>query len=235
MSKKMKLCFAFLPLLLLLNSCHSAKEQNDSIEFQTRMDSISYIIGYDYGKGIQQQEIKASPLLVSKGIIDALKNDSSLISDSLQNKLISEFNKELEIKENQRFQEMLAKNKENGKRFLDNNKLLDGVNELPSGLQYRILKLGSGKYPAPTDSITIHYRAMYIDKTTFDMSYDEGPVGITLNKMVKGLTEGIRLMQTGGIYEFYIPPHLAYGDRNYLDLVPAGSTVIYTIELIKIH
>lgn len=222
-------------VLLFLVACNHPAEVPDQIMPKDRMDSISYIIGYDYGQGIREQEIKANPELVYKGVYDALKKDRGLFDDSLQSSLIAEFNKELEVIEAERFQQMMAANKETGDKFLEENSKKEGVFVLPNGLQYKILKLGSGDYPAIADSVTIHYRAMYLDRTTFDMSYDQGPVGIRLNHLVKGLTEGIRLMQPGAIFEFYIPPQLAYGDRNYLDLVPAGSTVIYSIELIAIN
>lgn len=76
---------------------------------------------------------------------------------------------------------------------------------------------------------------MYIDRTTFDMSYETGPVRIRVDEVIKGLSQGIQLMRKGAIYEFYIPPQLAYGDENYRDLIPAGSTIIYIVELIEIH
>jgi FKBP-type peptidyl-prolyl cis-trans isomerase len=130
----------------------------------------------------------------------------------------------------------VAKNKEAGAFFLKENKGRPGVVELPSGLQYKIQKLGQGNnFPAANDSITIHYRAMYTDRTTFDMSYDSGPVGIRLNYLVQGLAEGIQLMRKGAIYEFYIPSNLGYGDENYRDMIPGGSTVVYSVELIDIH
>jgi FKBP-type peptidyl-prolyl cis-trans isomerase len=76
---------------------------------------------------------------------------------------------------------------------------------------------------------------MYTDRTTFDMSYETGPAGIRVDYLVKGLGDGIQLMRKGAIYEFYIPSELGYGDQNYRDMIPGGSTVIYQVELIDIH
>jgi len=229
------LIFQLFALLFIINACNQPVEQADKIMPKNRIDSISYIMGYDYGQGIRSQEIEANPLLVYKGLYDALKKDRGLFDDTLQNRLIDEFTAELEVLEKQRFSAMLEKNLKDGETFLRENKTKEGVFELPSGLQYKVLKLGDGPYPAATDSVTIHYRAMYTDRTTFDMSYDEGPAGIRLDHLVKGLAEGIQLMQQGAIFEFYIPSRIAYGDRNYLDLIPAGSTVIYSVELIAIN
>ena len=75
---------------------------------------------------------------------------------------------------------------------------------------------------------------MFVDRTVFDMSYDRGPAGIRLNAVIPGLSEGIQLMKPGAIYELFIPPELAYGDKTFANVIPGGSTLIYSIELIEI-
>ncbi len=220
----------------MLASCQTPIDQPDKVHPLTKMDSISYIIGYDYGTGILNQEIEANPMMIYKGLYDALKGNEAYFDDSIREQLVQDFNKVVEGIENKKFMEMVIKNKQEGKVFLEENKKQAGVVELPSGLQYKIVKLGKGEtFPAATDSITIHYRAMYTDRTTFDMSYESGSVGIRLNYMVKGLGDGIQLMRKGAIYEFYLPSRLGYGDQNYRDMIPGGSTVIYSVELIDIH
>ncbi len=223
-------------LIVFITSCKTPIDQPDKLTPKTKMDSISYIIGYDYGTGIYDQKIEADPMMIYKGIYDALNGKDDYFSDSVREQLVQDFNKVVEKIEEQRFNEMVAKNKEEGMKFLKESKNLPGVVELPSGLQYKILKLGDGNtFPAANDSITIHYRAMYTDRTTFDMSYETGPVGIRLNYLVKGLSDGIQLMRKGAIFEFYIPSDLGYGDNNYMDMIAGGSTVIYSVELIDIH
>jgi len=197
------------------------------------MDTISYIIGFDYGIGIREEKIEAIPEAVYKGLVDGL-NDNSLLDDSLKNKIVDDFNEELKDQIEEEGKIFLQKNKEDGKEFMNENKFEEGVVELPSGLQYKILKEGTGSIPTPTDSVNVHYRAMFIDRTVFDMSYDRGPAGIRLNNVIKGLSDGIQLMKVGTICEIYIPPELAYGDLNFAKVIPAGSTLIYSIELIEI-
>ncbi|MFP4469378.1 MAG: FKBP-type peptidyl-prolyl cis-trans isomerase N-terminal domain-containing protein [Bacteroidales bacterium] len=221
--------------VLVMISCNQQPDNPDHLNPQSKMDSISYIIGYDYGEGIANQEIQADPQMIYKGIYDALEKKQSIFSDSVEELLVADFNREVETLEADRYQRMLEKNLQEGREFLEANKEREGVEVLPSGLQYKIIKIGEGGFPSPTDSVTIHYRAMYIDRTTFDMSYDSGPVSIRLNHVLKGLSEGIQLMRKGAIYEFYIPPGLAYGNENYMDLIPSGSTIIYSVELIDIH
>ena len=223
-------------LVMILSSCQTPIDQPEKVKPVTHMDSISYIIGYDYGTGIRDQEIEADPVMIYKGLYDALEGKEAYFSDSVREGLVNDFNEVVKQIEEERFRKMVAQNKKAGKVFLEENEKRDGVVELPSGLQYKILKIGKGNvYPAATDSITIHYRAMYTDRTTFDMSYETGPVGIRVDHLVKGLSDGIQLMKKGAIWEFYIPPDLGYGDENYRDMIPGGSTVIYSVELIDIH
>ena len=218
---------------ILLMQCSPSIKDIDKIELQTRMDTISYIIGLDYGIGIREEKIEAVPEAVYKGLIDGL-NDNSLLDDSLKNKIVDNFNEELKARIEEEGKIFLEKNKEDGKEFMIENKFAEGVQELPNGLQYKILKEGTGNKPLPTDSVNVHYRAMFIDRTVFDMSYDRGPAGIRLNDVIKGLSDGILLMKVGTICELYIPPELAYGDLSFANVIPAGSTLIYSIELIEI-
>lgn len=231
-----KFSFILFAIALVMASCQTPIDKPEKVKPQSHMDSISYIIGYDYGTGIRDQEIDADPVMIYKGLYDALEGKEAYFNDSVREKLINDFNVVVKQLEDKRFQAMVAKNKKEGKQYMEENKKKPGVVELPSGLQYKILKIGKGNvYPATTDSVTIHYRAMYTDRTTFDMSYETGPVGIRVDHLVKGLADGIQLMKKGAIYEFYIPPELGYGDENYRDLIPGGSTVIYSVELIDIH
>lgn len=213
--------------------CSSPLENTDKIDLETRMDTISYIIGLDYGIGIKDEQIEANELMVYKGLVDGL-NGKSILSDSVKNKIVDEFNEELKGKLEEEGQKFLEKNKEDGQAFLTENKLAEGVVELPSGLQYKILKKGNGPKPIASDSVNVHYRAMFIDRTVFDMSYDRGPAGIRVNTVIKGLSEGIQLMNVGSIYELYIPYQLAYGEQTFANVIPAGSALIYSIELIGI-
>ena len=226
------LILGFLAIIVLIQ-CSSQLDDPNKIELKTRMDTISYIIGLDYGIGIKDEKIDANDLMVYKGLVDGL-NGKSIISDSIKNKIVDEFNEELKGKLEEEGKKFLEKNKADGKEFLMENKYVEGVIELPSGLQYKILKQGSGPKPLANDSITVHYRAMFIDRTVFDMSYDRGPAGFRVNEVIKGLSEGIQLMNTGAIYELYIPYELAYGEQTFANVIPAGSALIYSFELIEI-
>jgi FKBP-type peptidyl-prolyl cis-trans isomerase FklB len=219
--------------VIAMFSCSDSLQKKGNVELKTRMDTISYIIGLDYGTGIKDKKIDVNEVAVKLGLSDGLQGRSRL-SDSIKNMIIDQFNELLKIKELEENKKAIEKNRQDGLNFLEENKKKDGVVVLPDGLQYKVLKQGGGQNPSAADSVKIHYRAMFIDRKTFDMSYDRGPAGIRLNKVIKGLSEGIQQMKPGSIYELYIPPDLAYGDENFANVIPAESTLIYSIELIEI-
>jgi FKBP-type peptidyl-prolyl cis-trans isomerase FklB len=121
-----------------------------------------------------------------------------------------------------------------GQDFLEENKKKPGVVALPSGLQYEILVEGSGPRPAATNKVTCHYHGTLIDGTVFDSSVRRGkPATFPLNGVIKGWTEGVQLMPAGSKWRFYIPPHLAYGDRQVSAQIGPNSTLVFDVELIS--
>ena len=121
-----------------------------------------------------------------------------------------------------------------GKAFLDKNAKNPGVVTTASGLQYKVVKEGSGASPEATDLVKVHYHGTLIDGTVFDSSVDRGsPTSFALNQVIKGWTEGLQTMKQGGKTVFYIPPQIAYGDRE-VGSIPKNSTLIFEVELLKV-
>jgi len=221
-------------LLLLASifiSCDN-KFDEKKVQLLSHKDSISYIIGYDYGEGIALKGLQVSNDAIIKGLLNGMAGKACM-PDSVITQLVVNFQKEVDAREDSMKTETILQNIKEGQTYLEKNKNLDGVVELEDGLQYKIIKEGQGAHPLPTDSVTIHFRAMFINGKTFDMSYDQGPAGVRLNKLIKGLSEGIQLMKPGSIYEFYMPYTLAYGENDFADVIPGGSTLKYHVELIK--
>lgn len=130
--------------------------------------------------------------------------------------------------------EKAAANLAAGQAFLDSNKQRPEVNTLESGLQYEILVAGSGEKPAVHNEVTCHYHGTLIDGTVFDSSVQRGkPAAFPLNMVIKGWTEGLQLMPTGSKWRFFIPPHLAYGDRQVSAQIGPNCTLIFDVELIS--
>jgi FKBP-type peptidyl-prolyl cis-trans isomerase FklB len=122
-----------------------------------------------------------------------------------------------------------------GLEFLTSNKQKPGVVELPSGLQYEVITEGDGVKPLATQKVTCHYHGTLIDGTVFDSSVKRGqPATFPLNAVIKGWTEGVQLMNTGSKWRFFIPPQLAYGDREVSAQIGPNSTLIFEVELLSI-
>jgi FKBP-type peptidyl-prolyl cis-trans isomerase FklB len=130
--------------------------------------------------------------------------------------------------------EKAAANLKAGQEFLANNKLKPGITELPSGLQYEILTAGTGEKPKAHNEVTCHYHGTLIDGTVFDSSVQRGkPASFPLNMVIKGWTEGLQLMPAGSKWRFFIPAHLAYGDRQVSAAIGPNSTLVFDVELIS--
>mgnify|MGYP001208930536 CR=1 FL=1 len=123
-----------------------------------------------------------------------------------------------------------------GHAFLVENKKRDGVTELPSGLQYEVITEGNGDKPTAYNKVTCHYHGTLINGTVFDSSVRRGqPATFPLNMVITGWTEGLQLMGVGSKYRFFIPPHLAYGDRQVSAEIGPNSTLIFDVELLGIN
>jgi len=131
--------------------------------------------------------------------------------------------------------EKAAANLKAGEDFLADNKTKPGVTALPSGLQYQVIKEGSGARPGPRDKVTCHYHGTLIDGTVFDSSVQRGqPATFPLDRVISGWTEGLQLMPTGSKWRFFIPPNLGYGDRQVSAQIGPNSTLIFDVELISV-
>ena len=127
-------------------------------------------------------------------------------------------------------------NKKEGTAFLAANKAKQGVTTLPSGLQYKIEKEGTGPKPAASDTVVCNYRGTLIDGKEFDSSYKRGqPASFPVSGVIKGWTEALQLMPVGSKWDLYVPAELAYGDRGAGPDIGPGATLIFEVELLSIQ
>src|SRR5207253_1751905 len=120
-----------------------------------------------------------------------------------------------------------------GEKFLAENKSKEGVKTTASGLQYKVLKEGNGAQPKSSDTVTVNYRGTLVDGTEFDSSYKRGqPATFPITGVIKGWTEALQLMKVGSKFQLFVPANLAYGDRSPGAQIPAGSTLIFEVELL---
>jgi FKBP-type peptidyl-prolyl cis-trans isomerase FklB len=144
-------------------------------------------------------------------------------------------NKAVAAAQEQKMKARLEENLAAGKAFLAGNAKKEGVRTLPGGLQYRVIKEGSGKTPELNDTVKVHYRGTLIDGTEFDSSYRRGkPATFRVAGVIAGWTEALQLMKEGARWQIFIPPELGYGDKRTQKIEP-NSTLIFELELISVN
>lgn len=174
---------------------------------------------------------KIDPKTIAAGIFAGLYGKDAMSSQDA----MKEFNSRLEAQKSANQERLYGKNKEEGAAFLAENKTKEGVVELPSGLQYKVITMGTGEKPKPTSKVKVNYVGRLIDGTEFDSSYKrKEPTSFKCNQVIKGWTEALCLMTEGSTWELYIPYNLAYGERA-AGKIPPYSTLIFTVELLEIE
>lgn len=196
---------------------------------KTTQDSLSYAIGLSVAKFYKQQNItNINTAMVTRAINDVNKKAKLLLDEQQANSCIINY-----MQKNKA--EKAAGNKKLGQDFLAANKNKPGVVTLPSGLQYTIIKQGTGPKPAITDRVRVHYHGTLIDGRVFDSSIERGqPIELAVNGVIPGWTEALQLMPAGSKWKLFIPSNLAYGDQSPGETIPGGSTLIFDVELLDI-
>jgi FKBP-type peptidyl-prolyl cis-trans isomerase FklB len=208
----------------------------DNLVLRNQKDKVSYIIGTEIGKNLKKQSVDIDPDILTRGIKDAISGGKSLMTEQEIQETMATFQKEMTAKQEELTKKLGEKNKKEGEAFLAENKKKEDVKTLPSGLQYKVIKAGTGKKPKINDTVTTHYRGTLIDGTEFDSSYRRGqPVSFPVAGVIPGWTEALQLMVEGAKWQLFIPPNLAYGERGMGGVIGPNATLIFEIELISIQ
>lgn len=240
----------FFVCLMFTVSIHAQQPKTDpkkpapkkkAVALKTNEDKMSYLSGYDLGLKVSSN-VKGSNFPLRSGaflagISEALEGSENRLTPEEIQQCVEIFQKMSPQSDDQKkLAAVSAKYKKEGEEFLAANGKKDSVKTTASGLQYKILREGTGKSPVDTSTVTVHYRGRLINGVVFDESYARGePTSFRLNQVIRGWTEGLQLMKEGAKYEFYIPNNLAYGEQPAGQLIPPGSTLIFEVELISIQ
>ena len=199
-----------------------------SVAIKTPLDSFSYALGLSIANFYREQGVKdINNSLVLKALNDS-KVNKPLLNDAQVNQCIVGYMQVVNS-------EKAAGSKKEGETFLAANKKKEGVVELPSGLQYQVMKEGTGTKPTMNDRVRVHYHGTLIDGTVFESSVERGePIEFGVNGVIPGWTEALLMMPVGSKWKLFIPSSLAYGDNQAGKDIKPGSTLIFEVELLDI-
>ena len=207
----------------------------DKPQLKDQKDKASYSIGYDIGATFKKQNIDLNTDALFNGLKEGLAGKEASLSKEEREKTLEAFQKEMMEKQAAASKEAATKNAAEGEKFLAENKKKEGVKTTASGLQYKVLKEGSGASPKDTDTVVTNYKGTLLDGTEFDSSYKRNePATFPVNRVIKGWTEALQLMKPGAKYQLFIPAALAYGERGAGRDIGPNATLIFEVELLSI-
>ncbi len=194
----------------------------------TQEQKFSYVLGYQMGQTIKRDGVPLDSATLTMAIRDALEGKESRVSDTEKQEVVKEF----QVKMAEEMKAKAAAALKRSEDFLAANKNKEGVVVLPSGVQYKVLKEGTGKSPEPTDTVVVDYVGKTIEGKEFDSSIARGkPAVMKLNRVIKGWQQAVPLMKEGAKWEVVVPPAQAYGPRGAGHTIGPNEALIFEIEL----
>jgi FKBP-type peptidyl-prolyl cis-trans isomerase FklB len=221
---------------IMLASC--SKNSVTNIKMKTRDDSLSYAFGIVNFNSLQSDSLKLDPRIVAKAMLDGEKGKPEMSDDIARGFIMSFVSERQAAQASQKteqdkllFKDYIAENE----AFLAKNKEKSGISVTPSGLQYEVIKMGTGPKPTANSTVKVHYSGTLIDGTEFDSSITrKEPAQFPVSGVIPGWTEALQLMPVGSKFKLYIPESLAYGSNQAGDIIKPFSTLIFEVELLEI-
>jgi FKBP-type peptidyl-prolyl cis-trans isomerase FklB len=214
------------PLALALAHVTASGAEPPAMDESARMN---YALGYQLGRDLAGTEVRSDALV--RGLEDGRTGAAPALKPEEMQAALTALEQRINEQRARQQAEAAQKAAAAGEAYLAQNAKQSGVTTTQSGLQYKVVKPGTGRAPQPTDSVTVHYRGTLVDGTQFDSSHDRGqPATFQVNGVIAGWTEALQLMKEGAQFQLAIPPGLAYGDRGPL----AGQVLLFDVELISV-
>lgn len=203
--------------------------------FKDERAQLSYALGINIAEYLRGMPMEPDIELVIEGLRDIFARAPKM-SQEEYNRAMHLCQEKMRAAAQTRAAEDAAKHKAEGAAFLSENGKKPGIRTTPSGLQYEVLSEGSGKSPAASDTVRVHYTGKLLNGTVFDSSVERGePAEFGLSQVIAGWTEGLQLMKPGAKYRFFIPSELAYGEHGAGNSIPPHATLIFDVELLAVR
>ena len=207
----------------------------ESTSFKSDKEKSSYAIGIDVGNNLKRNSLDLDVDQFAAGFKAAFTGGKMLMTEAEVRETLTALSVGLKEKAMAKRKEAGEASVKEGKEFLDANKKKEGIVTLPSGLQYKVIKAGTGAVPKASDTVKTHYRGTLINGTEFDSSYKRNePAEFPVNGVIKGWTEALQIMKTGSKWQLYIPSELAYGENGAGADIPPNAVLTFDIELLEI-
>ena len=221
-----KINLLILSIAVIFSSCSN---DNTYKKPETEMEKVSYSLGVNMASSVKSQGLESIDAnAVAKAFNDVFEGKDLDISEEESMSILQEFFGKIQA-------EKSAKANEAGKTYLAENAKKEGVTTTESGLQYEVIKSGTGAKPSQSDQVTVHYHGTLLDGTVFDSSVDRGePASFGVTQVIKGWTEALQLMSIGDKWKLTIPSDLAYGDQGAGGMIGPGATLVFEVELLGI-
>lgn len=219
-------------VLIIMTMLTGVAFAGEAIVLKNENDRLSYSYGFKIGESLKHNEVTVNPEVLTKGLQDVLSGAKPLMTEEDMRSSLQRLQDKLRVAKYAERKKKAEEYRGEGRDFLAANAKKPGVVTLSSGLQYKVLKEGTGKSPGAHDSVTVNYRGTLINGQEFDSSYRKGkPATFRVDGVIKGWTEALQLMKKGAKWQLFIPPDLAYGERGAL----ADRTLIFDVELISVN
>jgi FKBP-type peptidyl-prolyl cis-trans isomerase FklB len=207
----------------------------DKLDLKETKARVSYCIGTDIGNTFKRQGIEIDPKVLVAGVADALAGKLQLTDAEIKDTMTA-FETSMMAKMQEKEKVDAEKNAKAGEKFLADNAKKEGIKVTPSGLQYKVIKSGTGKTPKLTDTVKTHYHGTLIDGTVFDSSVErKEPVTFPVGGVIPGWTEALQLMKEGDKWQLFVPSKLAYGEQGRGGKIGPNTTLIFEVELLSIE
>lgn len=226
--KVKKVISGFALLLIALTACNQGNGGISDSELNNATDSVSYALGISIGSNLKGQFEDIDPAIIADAIRDVYDEGELTFEAPEANQYLRAYVQEAQQRKGE---ENLAQADD----FLEENKERDSVQVTESGLQYIVVREGSGEQPVSTDQVQVHYKGTLMDGTVFDSSYERGePATFQASQVIPGWTEALQMMKVGAKWKLFIPPDLGYGERGAGQQIGPNEVLIFEVELLDI-